>query len=323
MDHDNFADDAFLFSGRRQPPQAFAAELRARLRQMEATARPRPLRAPLARWAAAAASIAAVSLLFTLPSVRAGAAAFFDFFRVKNFTAVAFEPERLREIGTSLEIDVDFFQMPGPGTSYAQLAEAGSAAGIRARAPTWLPYGWSQKSVTLSGGYAVGVRDGTLKLRPLLDALGIDDFTVTEIEVPQFSARVAPLVQTEFENDAGRRVSFIQSRVPDVRFSADLDLAALAEVVLRILGLDRNEAYRFAQGIDWRTTFVVPVPTNAGTFRKVDIQGNAGLLIETTAGEPNQRRPDNFVLWSDGEQVYLLRGALRDQDLLTMAQSMQ
>src|SRR5512139_258651 len=87
-------DDQFLHALRRTPSAEFAARLRARLRAQEAPAGARG-RVPATQWLAAAAAIAAVSFAFTFPTVRAGAAAFLDMFRVVSFVGVRFDAQRL------------------------------------------------------------------------------------------------------------------------------------------------------------------------------------------------------------------------------------
>ena len=95
-------DDQFLRDLKEQPNPVFAARLRATLRTLppNAVARVAPA-AELREWFAAAASIAVVGFAFTLPPVQAGAEAFLDLFRVRQFTGVQFDPERLRSLESS------------------------------------------------------------------------------------------------------------------------------------------------------------------------------------------------------------------------------
>ena len=95
-------DDQFLRDLKKQPRLEFAARLRAELRALppHAAARVAPA-ADFKRWFAAAASIAIVGFAFTLPAVQAGAQAFLDLFRVRQFTGVQFDPERLQSLESS------------------------------------------------------------------------------------------------------------------------------------------------------------------------------------------------------------------------------
>ena len=114
---------------------------------------------------------------------------------------------------------------------------------------------------------------------------------------------------------------FTQAQSPDVAFPQGLDLSTLAEIGLRILGLDRKEAYRFAQSFDWRSTLLVPVPATAASFRRVEVGGGNGLVVET--GGPGNVAARNALFWADGGRVFVLQGALRAAELLEIAQTVQ
>jgi hypothetical protein len=64
------------------------------------------------------------------------------------------------------------------------------------------------------------------------------------------------------------------------------------------------------------------VPVSAASFRRVDVQGQSGLLIETA--EHSEDRPaESILMWSRGDDLYVLRAALPSAWLLQMAQSLQ
>src|SRR5512134_3966919 len=95
-------DDQFLRDLKKQPHPEFAGRLRATLHALppSAVARVAPA-ARLQKWFAAAASIAVVGLAFTLPPVQAAAEAFLEIFRVRQFTGVQFDMERIRSLESS------------------------------------------------------------------------------------------------------------------------------------------------------------------------------------------------------------------------------
>ena len=74
---------------------------------------------------------------------------------------------------------------------------------------------------------------------------------------------------------------------------------------------------------------LVPVPSNASSFREVDVHGNKGLLVSTgqeaSRGERGRfRHAGSRCMWSDGERVYaLMTPNVSDVDLLRMANSVQ
>jgi hypothetical protein len=323
-------NDDFLNGLRQDPPNEFARQLKARLRALDTPARRSPSRAT--RWAALAASLAAISVSFMFPSVRAGAQAFLDLFRISTFAGVAFDPQRLAELGSNgldwpqiIGEQVEVLEQPAAPVSYATPEEAGTAAGIRVYQPTWTPRELALTETTVAGGTAVRFTASTAKLQLLLDSLGIDDVSVpTGIDGQQASVHVSPIVTMTYTSRTGR-ATLVQSRSPDVSFPAGLDLPALAEIGLRILGLNRREAYRIAQSVDWRTTLLVPVPVNAASFEQVDVQGESGLIIESSGrAEGLEGRPgETTVLWSHAGNVYALHSGLPKQELIVMAQSLQ
>jgi len=164
------------------------------------------------------------------------------------------------------------------------------------------------------------------KLRALLDALDLRDVAVpTGLDGKMVEVRKAPVVIQQFHGSGRLHAAVVQSSSPEVAVPAGLDIARLAEIGLRVLGLDPAEAHRIATTTDLRTTLLVPVPINASTFRQVTVRGAQGLLITTSGTNPagDRVREGTIVLWSDGERVYATLGNLPDRDLLQMAESVQ
>lgn len=329
-------DDKFLHDLRRAPSPEFARRLRASLHTAElASDEPRST-APLAKWAAMAASLALVSVAFTFPAVRAAAQAFLDLFRVVNVSAISFDAERLSELEqldlSSLDLpsivgeNVEVLAESGAPTSYATLEDAGAAAGHRVLTPAWLPAGWALTTIEVVGENAARVTVRTEPLRQIIEALGIDDVSIpTGIDGQQATIRVPSVVHLEFTHtptggqlqSLGGNLQLLQAQSPEVSFPAGLDLAALAEVGLRILGLERDEAYRLAQSIDWRSTLIVPVPAANATFTEVDVAGSDALLIQP------RDEYGGLLLWASGDQVFALGGPLPAPELLEIAQTLQ
>jgi hypothetical protein len=324
--------DEFLNVLRRDPPDEFARRLKSRLHALDAPAvAERRVPARAYRWLATAASVTALAFAFTLPAVRSAAEAFLDYFRVVNFAGVAFDPQRAEQLWSNASVDlptlisghVTVADPPTPPVAYSTLDEAGAAAQIRLRAPTWLPPGFKLTGVDVVARHEFRVTGDTAKLEQVLTALGIDDLTVPPgLDGQVVTIDVPPIARILYD-DGERQISLVQSRSPVVSFPAGVDLASFAEIGLRLLGLGRAEAYDLAQSIDWRSTLLVPVPLSAATFHRVEVQNGTGLAIE--AGEPNgtSRPGDSVVLWSNGDSVYALRGPVRAADLLLIGQSVQ
>jgi hypothetical protein len=334
-------DESFMYGMRGDPSAEFARKLEASLeRQAREDA---PLAAPrrLLRLTGFAAAVLLVAFAFSFPSVRAGAQSFLDLFRIVNFAAVPVDLSQMQvlhdkplDLPHLIGDQVQVVSEPGPPKTFATPEAAGAALGVRVKLPSWTPVGWNVSQVLVTGEHSARIVASTAKLQQLLDALGVNDVQIPAgLDGKAASIEVPPVVAVTYrESDnppvpgapatTARNVTLLQARSPTVAFPAGVDLATLGEIGLRIFGLNRADAYRLAQSIDWRSTLIVPVPVDAASFRHVDVQGQGGLLIERRR-QPGQRQPlgMNLLLWSSGNQVYALSGQVPAPTLLAMAQS--
>ena len=323
-------DEHFMKGLRKAPDPEFARRLRDRLGTTEPSAEERHG----ARWApllAPALLVAAIASVIFFPSVRASAQAFLDLFRIRSFTAVSVSPERIRQLQDGkLDLEgllgnrVETVREPGPRQTVATAAAAGVAAGIDVKVPGTLPAGLQPDSVSWRGPGEVRVTADVQRLRGLLQALDIQDVAIPmAIDGQKIDIKVPAVVEQRFSKGS-RSVQLLQAKSPEVALPAGVDLAALGEIGLRILGLERAEAQRLSQSIDWGSTMLIPVPGNAASFQQVDVSGQSGLLV-TAKGERKDGRPREgmIVLWSRGDRVYALAGNISKIDLLQMANSLQ
>jgi len=325
-------DERFMQALKSAPDPEFARRLRDQLGNEADAEASNAEERPRARWVGLLAPALAVALLASVilfPSVRASAQAFLDLFRIRNFTAVSVNPERIRQlqegkldlkslIGDRVETVIE----PGPPQTVASAAAAGAAAGIQVKVPNTLPSGLQPDSVSWRGPGEARVTADVERLNSVLQTLGIRDVAVPmAIDGQKIEVKVPAVVRQSFS--AGKkRAEFLQAKSPEVSLPAGVDLAALGEIGLRILGLERAEAQRLARSIDWRSTMLIPVPGNAGSFRQVSVNGQPGLLV-AAKGERSggQMREGAIVLWSRGDMVYALSGNLSEIDILQMANS--
>jgi len=325
-------DDQFLNEMKRDPDPRFARELRQRLLaqgELRTTWSPR-----LVPSLAGGLLVGLVIGFFAFPSVRASAQAMLDLFRVRKFAAVKFDQSRIDKLK---QLDHDKALMvfdtqetvhePGPPQVVSSLEAAGAAAGMPVARPSYLPAGLSADTVRVEGAGEMRLSVSEAKLRALLDALDLHDVTVPSgIDGKVVDVRKPPIVIQQFRSSGGHaRATLVQSNSPEIAVPAGMDIARLAEVGLRVLGLDPSEAHRVATTTDWRTTVLVPVPMNASTFREVTVRSAQGLMI-TTAGqnvEGERQHEGTIVLWSEGERVYAVMGNVSNKDLLQMAESVQ
>ncbi len=321
-------DEETLYSLRRTPPEEFVRRLRASLQAEQMPVVPAGARA--GTLAALAACCAMVFAAFTVPSVRAAAQAFLDLFRVVHIVGVPVGQQAMQRLQNA---ELDLPHLLGDqvevlkstaATAYSTTREAGAAAGIQVRLPAWMPVGWDQAPAVKAGAEtAARVTIDTARVGQMLTSLGIEDETLPEsINGKSVIVHIPPMVAAKWTH-GGQSVELIQSPSPQVQFPAGTDLAALGEIGLRILGMSRSDAYRFAQTIDWRTTLLVPLPANVVGFSEVNVQGSTGLMMSMVAPQGGRRYGGSLLLWSANDRVFALRGTIPAPNLLEMAQTIQ
>jgi hypothetical protein len=329
-------DDRFLDELRVEPAAGFDRALRERLRGLEDA---REARA--ARWRpalAGAVAVVAVALAFTVPAVRVAAQNALDLFRVRSFAGIEVDEarlEQLRKLSDESQRDPamlvfdeqQVLQEPGRPVDYPSAGLAASAAGLPGLLePQTLPPGFQLEKAVVSGEGAVRLTVHTDRLRAVLETLGLTDVRVPEgFDGQAITVRKPAMVVQRF-TDGKRSVGVIEAMSPELTLPPGAELQQLGELGLRVLGLDAAEASRVAGRIDWKTTLLVPVPTSAGSFSQVDVNGNPGLLIRTSP----EKKPDGtrgrrgaLVMWSESGRVHAVQGDISAEDVLVVAQSLR
>jgi hypothetical protein len=325
-------EDQFMHGAWRRPSPQLARRIHERLERQDLQWSAAHRR-PMLRAASYVAATVVAAGAFTLPPVRAGAAAVLDLFRVINFAPVQVQAEHLKELATRTDLDlphllgeqVEVLMDPGTPREVIDAQAAGTAAGIRMRMPLWLPVGMSATQFMVAGETQMRVTMDTRKLTTLLDALGIRDLRVPAGIDGQSATLDIPRIASATFRDAKRQVTLMQARQPVAVLPDGVDIPTLAEIGLRILGLEPNQAYAFARNVDWRTTLLVPVPANVGNFRQLQVQGNQGLLIEHPVKDAQGKDAGTItqIMWSEGSSVYVIMGNVHAEELFEMAQSLQ
>jgi len=322
-------DDRMLHEYRRDPDPEFARNLRERLRRQRG---PRALsRRGLVRVLAAACAALAVVALFAIPSVRVSAQALLDLFRVRRFAAVQFSQSRMETL-RSIDKDRGLLILdkqektvdPGPPRPVLSRAAASPEVGFAVSGPTYLPEGMTADSVFVEGEGAMRLSVSEAKLRSLLDRLELHDVTVPSgLDGRWIDVKRPPIVIQKFRSPR-RNAVLVEARSPEVSVPSGWDVERLAEIGLRVLGLDAGEARRIARTTDLRSTLLVPVPTNASTFRQVTVHGQPALMI-TTTGESSadgHRRDGAVLMWTEGDRVFCIQGNVTPGELMQMAESL-
>ena len=326
-------EDSQLESLRRDPSSAFAARLQASLREHEASSAKTTVR-HVRGFATAAAIVAVIAGLLSVPSVRASAQSFLALFRVVNFVAVPVDENRLATLqAQNLDFPhligehVQVLQDSGPPTGVASPEQAGATAGFAVRVPAYVPTGAYLSNVQVTGTRHLQITPRADRLRQVMEALAISDLDVPqEIDGKLVDVHVSPVVMLRYDRSGALAVQIVQTKSPEVSLPDGVDLRVLGEIGLRILGLPPVEAHEFAGTIDWQSTLIVPLPPTATSFKQVVINGHKGVAIERTVPNPNGGGTvrGNMLLWSSDGMVFGIDSTrTSSNDLLQMAESLQ
>jgi hypothetical protein len=328
-------DDEFLTRYRQEPRPEFARQLQERI-DRPMNNQNRTVRKNLLRWSPAllaASVIIAAVLLVTFPPAQAVAQDFLNLFRVKKFAAITIDSARANQLESSnLDMDklfsdnVQITQDPGKPVQVASVQEASTRAGFQVAVPLAVPQGAKPKVYVQGAGAAVLTVD-TNKAQSILETLGINDVQIpAQLNGAKINISKPAAVQLEYTLKNGT-IMLMQSPSPEVDLPAGVNLQQLGEIGLRVLGLSKQEAHDFAQKVDWSSTFLIPIPADAGEVRQVTVNGADGLMITSNGTAKNGRSPyakgDAVVLWASNGMVYAMQGNSNAVDLLELANSVQ
>lgn len=294
-------------------------------------------------WAAAALIlILAIALLF--PSVRAAANSFLGLFRVQQFTVIQVDPGNLPDqLGSSstfenlLSDDVQVEEL-GEAQEVADAAEASALAGFSVRLPEDAE---GDLALEVQPGMRATFKIDLPRVQAVLDEVGRSDIqlpaelngqTVT-VEVPvgviagygicdRESPEASELGVDPDDPTALRPycTTLMQMVSPTVTAPEGLDVAALGQAFLQLVGMDPEEAALYSQQVDWTSTLVIPIPRYGTTYADVIVDGVPGTLITQSV---EQHAPEHIVIWIKDGILYALTASGKQNDVLELANSVQ
>ena len=297
---------------------------------------------PVVRFGTTALLILALILAF--PGTRALAGELLNLFRVQQVAVVPVDFTGLEQLTGDGVLGNQFTELisnsvnmtdePGEPVEAVDVAQASQLSGFNVRLPqSPTP---SQIYVTDSAAFSMTVdRD---KAQALLDEAGRSDLVLPEdidgadisVTIPSsvsaaYGTCPKPEADTSEEEDLERNyrdcVILAQIPSPSVNAPASLDINKLAQVGLEFTGMTAEEAIAFTGTVDWTSTLVVPIPSNAATYDQVTVDGGVtGTLIQRSSREGE---PTTFaLLWVKDGIIYAISGRGANSDLaLEMANS--
>lgn len=111
-------------------------------------------------------------------------------------------------------------------------------------------------------------------------------------------------------------IGFLQVPAPTISAPPDLDVNQIGQAYLQILGMKPKEAKKFAQNVDWTSTFIVPIPNSGTDYTEVTVDGVKGTLITHHSGQ-------FILLWLKNDILYALSGPGAKNRALELASALR
>jgi hypothetical protein len=96
----------------------------------------------------------------------------------------------------------------------------------------------------------------------------------------------------------------MQMPSPTIEAKPGLDLQQVGIAYLELLGMSPEQAAQFSQNVDWTTTLVIPMPTNAAEYSTVSVDGVDATLMTSKSGAT----PQYALIWVKDGMLYFLTG---------------
>jgi hypothetical protein len=298
-------------------------------------------------WAGLAA-VAVLAVAFSFAPVRAWAGEFLSLFRVQQIAVVPIDITRLSGMSGDRNLAEQISQLftdtlnvtkePGDPVVAASAAEASQLAGFTVRG---LSGPGTEPVYTVQDGAAFELTLNRERAQAILDGAGRGDLQLPaafdgaqiSVEIPTaVTAAYGGCPTEDLEGNAGEGervdwsalqtcVMLAQVPSPTVNAPPDLNVAQLAEMALQFTGMTAEEAAAFSASVDWTSTLVVPIPSNAADYTQVSVDGVTGTLIYR---EANDESPWRYMLmWVKDGIIYALSGFGSQAQALDMAGSIQ
>lgn len=329
--------------GEAAPPESVARQrLQTKINQQENLSMFDKIFSPRLRPAwGALVIVLALAIALSFPQVRAAASNFLGLFRVQQIAIVPVNSDLASEKMAGLDESLinNLFaggseEVLGTSIPEASVEEASAAAGISVR----LPENVTPESISVEQGSRITLKIDQPLLQALFDETGLEIDIPKEVDGATITGEIQPIVFANFNcrvteqvvvtdpDDPGETVAMtqctdlIQVASPTINAPAGLDIAALGEGYLQLMGMSPEEAKNFSQTVDWATTLVIPVPQDGSSYENVTVDGVEGVLLRESSREPDGQY---ILIWSKGGVVYALSDVGANDEALAIANSMK
>lgn len=282
-------------------------------------------------WKRALSGVTAVAVLAGLlafPPVRAAARELLAVFRMEEITVLPVSSRQLESL-EALEgkLGSDFFpgemDVVGDPDDSQRVDSLDAAAGLVPYPIRTLAGQPAPDEVIVRDGIEMQITPSVELMRVMFEAADLSPDLVPEsLDGQTFDISVDQSV-VQLWNAEDDALMLTQMPGPSVTFSEAVDEQALAYAMLQLVGFSADDAAHLSQSINWRTTLVMPIPSDQIDYEPVTINGSEGFLLEgeAPAGESNEAYAG--VMWQTGDMVYFLSGSQDGARLVEIAQTLQ
>ncbi len=289
------------------------------------------------------AAIFVLALSLSVAPVRTWAGQFLGLLRVEQIQVLPIDTTRLgllandttlvKQMSQLFAESVKTTQQPGKPVVAASAAEASELAGFTVRL---LGAANSEPVITVQDGQSFEVVISRQRTQAFLDGAGrkdlvlpasIDGAKITVV-IPTGATAAYGECPKDADGEAGEAaesnlarscVMLAQVPSPTVKTPPDLNVAELAELGLQFTGMTAEEAHAYSENVDWTTTLVIPMPSDATSSRQVAVDGVTGTLLTRGADDSVPHR--YTLVWIKNGIINALSGFGTLTDALTLANS--
>jgi anti-sigma factor RsiW len=296
-------------------------------------------------WVIALVSVMIVVGLLALPPVRAIADQFLQIFRVQNVLFVPMSSEHMAKLD-SLDFDKDMLFVSEPTViagskethAVDSIADASDALGFTAKQVTQFHTTPITTDMRVKDAATLEFQVNVDGIRSMLDMMEVADVTIPDALGEQpVVVDMSPMLVTHYEH-TDYQMGLVQGTIPNVSLPDGVDLSQVGEALLRLLGMTEDEATQLSKTVDWRSTLVVPFPSDLEAIRQVTINGQPAILTEDSGRRaqdnaqdnaddmPHHRRGNHMsIYWQEGNTFYVLLadGRISSEELVVAAETLQ
>ncbi|HLJ46658.1 MAG TPA: hypothetical protein VKU01_11655 [Bryobacteraceae bacterium] len=169
----------------------------------------------------------------------------------------------------------------------------------------------SSPSLSTASGLTAGTVIHTADLKLALRRSGITDQTIPpEWNGAQLTVHTSPVVVAQWPD-----ILLAQSLPLTITAPANLDVTALATVILRILGLEPAEARRLAQQLG--TILIDRNLVADATIEQITLHSGPATLVRQSGDGDNAERI--MVIWNVPDRLYVLSGQMTRELAISVA----